>query len=75
MHTQATLPGAKGGATRKLSFEFLKAVEAESSFETSPMYAIGHEAIYCSGPGEVPLICMPYMSALDVCHWPCGHLL
>jgi hypothetical protein len=40
---QATLPGGKGGSTRKLSFEFLKAVEAQSSFETSPMYAIGHE--------------------------------
>jgi len=45
---QASLPGGgtKGGE-RKLSFEFLKAVESESDFETSPMYALGHEAIYC----------------------------
>lgn len=46
---QSTLPGAC--RKRTLSFEFLKAVESESDFETSPMYAIGHEAIYCNGPG------------------------
>jgi hypothetical protein len=48
---QATLPGGKGGSTRKLSFEFLKAVEAQSSFETSPMYAIGHEVRVGDGRG------------------------
>ena len=43
---------AATAATRKLSFEFLKSVEAQSSFESSVMYAIGHEAIYCNGKGE-----------------------
>lgn len=52
---QASLPlpgGNDVAGKRKLSFEFLKAVESESDFETSPMYALGHEAIYCNGPGE-----------------------
>ena len=44
--------GGRGRHSGVLSFEFLKAVEAESSFETSPMYVLGHEGIYCNGQGE-----------------------
>jgi hypothetical protein len=40
--------GAPGGP---LSYAFLHAVEAQSAFDTNPLYAVAHEAIYCSGRG------------------------
>eukprot|EP00923_Selenidium_pygospionis_P048164 GHVN01082966.1.p1 GENE.GHVN01082966.1~~GHVN01082966.1.p1 ORF type:complete len:351 (-),score=43.30 GHVN01082966.1:18-1070(-) len=46
-----TVPaGAKGGDDKKLSFTFLKSVESSQPFETNPLFAVLHEAIYCDGP-------------------------
>ncbi|MDP9316691.1 MAG: alpha/beta hydrolase [Chloroflexota bacterium] len=37
----------EGGAGPELSYTFLKGVEAAQAFDTNPIYAILHEAIYC----------------------------
>jgi pimeloyl-ACP methyl ester carboxylesterase len=39
-------------ADGQLSYEFLRRIEDETSFDTNPMYAVLHEAIYCSGKGQ-----------------------
>eukprot|EP00281_Chroomonas_sp_CCMP1168_P017605 CAMPEP_0206211696 /NCGR_PEP_ID=MMETSP0047_2-20121206/137_1 /ASSEMBLY_ACC=CAM_ASM_000192 /TAXON_ID=195065 /ORGANISM="Chroomonas mesostigmatica_cf, Strain CCMP1168" /LENGTH=540 /DNA_ID=CAMNT_0053633617 /DNA_START=22 /DNA_END=1645 /DNA_ORIENTATION=- len=36
-------------APGKLSYEFLRNVESQTSFETNPLYAVLHESIYCQG--------------------------
>lgn len=40
---------AHGGKEPRWTLRFLRAVEAEQTFETNPLYAILHEAIYCQG--------------------------
>jgi pimeloyl-ACP methyl ester carboxylesterase len=43
---QAFVQGASG---RELSYTFLHGLEGSQPFETNPIYAILHEAIYCQG--------------------------
>jgi len=52
MHYLLENPWKVGAEKTQLSYEFLCKVEACSAFEVSPLYAIAHEAIYCSGPGQ-----------------------
>ena len=42
----ASVPGAAGG---ELNYGFLRGFENSFSFETNPIYAVLHEAIYCQG--------------------------
>jgi hypothetical protein len=49
LHYLLERPWASEG---QLSYEFLRRVEAETSFDTNPIYALLHEAIYCSGKGQ-----------------------
>ncbi|GAQ81878.1 alpha/beta-Hydrolases superfamily protein [Klebsormidium nitens] len=47
----ACLPGGpdESGKSRKLSYTFLRGFENWLSFDTNPLYAVLHEAIYCQG--------------------------
>jgi len=38
-----------GGPVNRPGYAFLRGVEAQGSFETNPIYAVLHEAIYCEG--------------------------
>lgn len=52
MHYLLESPWVGAGDKRRLSFQFLKSVEHDTSFETNPMYAVMHESIYVSGKGH-----------------------
>lgn len=40
-------PFVKSGSRAELSYQFLKGVEGLQTFETTPIYSLLHEAIYC----------------------------
>lgn len=42
-------PWDHGAPKKTLSFAFLSSVDGQSAFDTNPLYAVGHEVIYCSG--------------------------
>jgi hypothetical protein len=54
---ESSLPGSNAaGASKRLSHNFLRAYENALSFDTNPLYAILHEAIY----NQVCTFCVSY---------------